>query len=280
MQYVWYDVGMELVDTHCHIHEVAGADLATETRLRYEKAGINDADQIVQECAAAGVTRMICVGTTLEDSELAVDFVQKRAHVWAAIGLHPHEAKLYADAPEKLARFAALAARPKVVAVGECGLDYYYNHSPKSAQEKILRLQIELALKHDLPVIFHIRDAFDDFWRIFDDYKNVRGVVHSFTGDRRELDRILERGLYVGQNGIVTFTKDQSQLDAAKAIPQERLLLETDAPFLTPKPHRGTICMPKHVRLTAEFLSDLRGESLQEIAKYSTKNARALFSLE
>lgn len=268
---------MNLFDTHCHIHE---ADLSVELddgmQERWRKLGLSP-EEIVRQAATAGVTRMICVGTTLEDSELAVDFAGKHANVWAAIGLHPHEAKKYADDPDKLARFVALAKRPKVVAVGECGLDYFYNHSPKVTQEKILRFQMDLALANDLPMIFHVRDAFDDFWKIFDDYRNIRGVVHSFTGDAQELHRILARGLYVGQNGIVTFTKNQAELDAAKMIPLDRLLLETDAPFLTPKPLRGTICTPKHVRLTAEFLANLRGENLQVLADKTSENAHALF---
>jgi TatD DNase family protein len=268
----------DLTDTHCHIHEAAGVDLDTETRKRYEKASINSADEIVNDAVKSGVTKMICVGTTLEDSELAVNFAQKYQGVWAAVGIHPHEAKHYANDAAKLKALAKLAQSPKVVAIGECGLDYYYGHSSNVEQEKILRFQIELALELGLPLTFHVRDAFDDFWRILDDYKNVTGVVHSFTGDKKELDRVLAHGLYVGQNGIVTFTQDQAELDAAVAIPGDRLLLETDAPFLTPKPFRGTICAPRHVRLTAEFLANLRGEKLEDLAKQTNQNAQTLFS--
>jgi TatD DNase family protein len=128
-----------------------------------------------------------------------------------------------------------------------------------------------------LPVIFHIREAFDDFFRILDDYKGIRGVVHSFSASIVELEGVLSRGLYVGLNGIMTFTNDQKQLDAAKSVPIEKLVLETDAPFLTPKPFRGTMCEPKHVSVTAEFLANLRGESLDYIAKATSNNAKALF---
>jgi TatD DNase family protein len=219
------------------------------------------------------------VGTTLEDSELAVAFAKERDGIWASIGLHPHEAKSYAGNEQALKRFAALADKPKVVAVGECGLDYYYNHSLPAEQEAILRFQIELALEHDLAMIFHVRDAFDAFWPVFDEYKGVRGVVHSFSATEKELAPILDRGLYVGLNGIATFMKDHNQINAVKAIPIAKLLLETDAPFLTPVPHRGTICEPKHVRVTAEFLASLRGESIEEIAARTTENAQALFGL-
>lgn len=271
---------LQFTDTHCHIHEAFDAvKLSTETRKKYEKAGMPRPDDIIKAARAAGVTKMICVGTTLEDSELAVEFVSSRAGVWASIGLHPHEAAEYADNLAALAHFAALAAKPKVVAVGECGLDFYYNHSPREAQEKTLRFQLELALKHDLPVIFHVRNAFKEFWPIFDDYKGVRGVIHSFSATRKELDDILKRGLYVGLNGIMTFTGDPEQLAAAKAVPLEKLMLETDAPFLTPLPHRGTLGEPKHVRVTAEFLAELRAEPLDRLAARTTENAQKLFVL-
>lgn len=272
---------MQLVDTHCHIHEaLETSKLSTETYRRYEKAGFPNPDEILGRAMEAGVTRCICVGTTAQDSELAVNFAgASRENVWASIGIHPHEAKVYADDHVSLERFAALAGRPKVVAVGECGLDFYYSHSPKEAQEKVLRFQIELARKHDLPMIFHVRDAFEDFWPIFDSYSGIRGVIHSFSATERELGQILDRDLYVGLNGIMTFTKDPAQLAAAKAVPLEKIVLETDAPFLTPHPYRGTICEPKHVWVIAEFLSALRGEPIEEIATRTTENAHKLFGL-
>ena len=148
----------ELTDTHCHIHEawrsVNGADA---TAKLWDKAGRPDPDGIIARALEARVTKMICVGTTLPDSKLAIEFVQDRPHTWASIGLHPHEAKDYVDHPKKLEEFAALADRPKVVAVGECGLDYFYNHSSKADQQKTRRFQIELALEHKLPMIFHVR---------------------------------------------------------------------------------------------------------------------------
>lgn len=280
---------MQLVDTHCHIHEawrsVSQARGATghtandATKERWDKAGRPDADAIIVRALADGVHKMICVGTTLPDSRLAIEFVGGREYVWASIGIHPHEAKGYVNNPEKLKSFAALATQPKVVAVGECGLDYYYNHSSREDQLRILRFQIELALEHNLPMIFHVRDAFEDFWPIFDGYRAIRGVVHSFSAGEKELGQIIERGLYVGLNGIMTFTKQVKQLDAAKAVPLENLLLETDAPFLTPHPLRGTICEPKHVRVTAQFLSELRGESFEKLAAATSDNAKNLFGI-
>lgn len=271
---------MDLFDTHCHIHEADMImSLRTETRKRYEKAGSPSPDDIMAAAHADGVSRMLCVGTTVEDSELAVQFVQSRENTWAAIGIHPHEAKEYINDQSMLDRFAALAGQPKVAGVGECGLDFYYTHSGPADQEAVLRFQIELALEHNLPMVFHVRDAFEQFWPIFDSYQGIRGVIHSFSATTQDLEAILARGLYVGLNGIMTFTKDESQLAAAKAVPLEKMVLETDAPFLTPAPYRGTMCEPKHVRVTAEFLANLRGESLNDLARATTANANKLFGL-
>lgn len=271
---------IELTDTHCHIHE-AQYDLHGDdgVRAKWLNAGKPDVQVIIDSAHKAGVNRMICVGTTAADSKLAVGFVSKYSGIWASIGIHPHEAADHVGNEALLKSFAGLATKSKVVAVGECGLDYYYEHSPKLDQQKILRFQIELALKHDLPMIFHVRDAFDDFWPIFEEYKGIRGVIHSFTANSAELKRILAHGLFVGLNGIMTFTKRTDQLDAARAVPLANLLLETDSPFLTPAPQRGTICEPKHVRVTAEFLSRLRGESLEVLSSATTQNAQTLFGL-
>jgi TatD DNase family protein len=260
-----YNRKVQFTDTHCHIQT---ADYPL------------DAEVALADAARVGVDRLIVVGCTLEDSQEAVAFAHSHEPVWASIGLHPHEAHHYINAPDTLAKFKLLATQSKVVAIGECGLDYYYNHSPKTAQIELLKFQLALAQEYDLPVIFHVRDAFEDFWPIFDQFKGLRGVIHSFTATEKELRQILERGLYVGLNGIMTFSKRPQQLAAAKAIPLEKLLLETDAPFLTPAPFRGKIGEPKYVRVTAEFLSHLREESLESIAAATTHNASALFSLK
>lgn len=252
---------MEFIDSHCHVHSV-------DYTL--------DPDEAISRAIAHGVTRMICVGTDEKDSALAIEFVQGRQNMWASIGLHPHDAKLGQPAFDAL---NDLVRRPKVVAIGECGLDYYYNRSSKLDQIKALEFQMELALNNDLPMIFHIREAFDDFWPVFDGFKGLRGVVHSFTASRRELDAALERNLYIGLNGIMTFTNNQEQLDAASAVPLEKLLLETDTPFLTPKPLRGTVNEPKNVVYTAEFLSKLRGDKLERLAFATNHNSIKLFGL-
>lgn len=268
---------IQLTDTHCHIHELVRAITPTHDRWFADKVE-RTPQTVIAAAHDVAVTRMICIGTTLADSELAVSFVAGYDNTWASIGIHPHEAKHHLSA-ETQATFAALATAPKVVAVGECGLDYYYGLSPKADQEKLLRFQIELALGYDLPLSFHVRDAYDDFWPIFDSYTGVRGVLHSFTDNLTNLERGLERGLYIGVNGIATFAKNDEQRVIYRTIPQQALLLETDAPYLTPTPYRGKVCEPKHVRATAEYLSDLRGEPLAQIASATTANAHKLFRI-
>jgi len=268
---------MELFDTHCHIHEIL--ERLTPVHDKWVKGGVTDIEDVIATGRAAGVTRAMCVGTTARDSMLAVKTVANRDNLWASIGIHPHEAEDHVGNEKLLQQFAELATDAKVKAVGECGLDYFYEHSPKEAQKEILRFQLELAKKHNMPLIFHVRDAFDDFWPIFDEFEGVRGVVHSFSATKKELEQILARGLYVGLNGIMTFTKRPEQLEAAKAVPLDKLLLETDAPFLTPAPERGKICRLEHVKVTARFLADLHGEKLDNLAAATTNNARKLFEV-
>lgn len=167
----------------------------------------------------------------------------------------------------------------KIVGIGECGLDYFYGHSSKQDQEKTLRYQIELALEYDLPLVFHVREAFEDFWPVFDSYSGIRGELHSFTDNSTHLSKALTRGLYIGVNGIMTFTKNDWQLEVARTIPIEKLLLETDAPFLTPSPMRGKVNEPAQVLTVAQFMSDLRQMPLSELAQHTTTNARQLFSI-
>ncbi|MBI3983713.1 TatD family hydrolase [Candidatus Microgenomates bacterium] len=254
-----------LIDSHCHVHDDEVFNLDREATL--------------ERARAAGVGQIICIGTTAVDSRQAIDFASSHSQVFATVGLHPHDSKLGDD---ELAQLEELVNSPRVVAVGECGLDYYYENSPRARQQLALRHQINLALDHDLPVVFHVRDAFGDFFKIVDEYQSgsrIRGVVHSFSTGPDELKGVLARGFYVGLNGIMTFAKDTHQLAAAKSVPLDRLLLETDSPFLTPVPFRGKINEPAYVRQIAEFLASLRGESVAQLAKSTTTNAQKLFNI-
>ncbi len=275
---------MQLVDSHCHIHSVGGfADEGSGPGNVWNKLHASTTEEILERAHAADVTKMLCVGCDITDSRRAVDFVQRYQNTWATVGVHPHEASRFAGDDAVWQHMAELADKPKVVAIGECGFDYFYEHSDKQSQRQILEKQIELALEKDLPLIFHVRDAFDDFWPVFDRYnssaKPIRGVLHSFTDIQANLERALGHNLCIGVNGIVTFAKKAEQISMYKAVPLDRLLLETDAPFLTPVPFRGKICEPVHIRTIAEFLAGARGQTLEEIARVTTNNAQQLFGI-
>ncbi len=267
---------MKLVDTHCHIHDSEGGE--DHTRQLWEKLGLNG-EQLIARANQAEVEQMICVGTDLEDSRLAVQFAAAYDNCYASIGIHPHEAKRYVKDGTTFKQLLKLGRSAKVVAVGECGLDYFYSHSSPEDQATLLKLQLEAAIALKLPLIFHVRQAFSDFWPIFDAYPNIKGVLHSFTDSIATLEQALSRGLFIGVNGIATFAKSPDQLAMYKRIPLSRLLLETDSPYLTPTPYRGTVNEPKHVARVAEYLSALRSEPVTKLAAASTKNARLLFAI-
>lgn len=256
-----------LVDTHCHIHE--------------ENYPL-DAGDVIKRAHAAGVGQMICVGTSIQSSKEATNFASQHEGVFASVGVHPHDTK---DGWEEIAQHLSTLEQSgehnssKLVAVGEIGLDYFYTHSPRSVQIQALEGQIDLALKHNLPIIFHVREAFDDFWPIFDNFPGIRGVLHSFTDTSKNVEDALKRNLFIGVNGISTFTKDITQQQMFAALPLEKMVLETDAPFLTPVPLRGKVNEPAFVRFVAEYHAAIRNISLEEIAEKTSANARALFAL-
>lgn len=252
---------MKLIDSHCHIHESEFFDSTTQ--------------QEVYERALAADIAMICVATSESASKEAIAFVDKHENTWAVLGVHPHEAKHGCDLIGEL-----LAQRhSKVVGIGEIGLDYHYNHSSPEIQHKILEQQLQWAQDYNLPVSFHIRQAFDDFWPIFDNFHGIKGVLHSFTDSAENLEAGFSRGLYVGVNGISTFTKDNNQQQLYSSIPLEKMLLETDAPFLTPAPLRGRINEPKYIGMVAQHMADLRSVASDVVNRATTTNARRLFDI-
>ncbi len=251
--------GDRLVDTHAHLHFPAYA---------------GKVDHVLMAATEAGVGTVLTVGVNTEDSRRAADLAAAYADVWAAVGIHPHDA---GEAEQGMGYLRDLAGRRKVVAIGECGLDYFRSTTSPEEQETALRLQLGLAQEKGLPLIFHVRDAFDQFFKVLDDYPGLPGVVHSFTAGPAELEAVLERGWYVALNGIVTFAKPGPQLDAARSLPLDRLLLETDCPFLSPVPHRGKQNEPARVADIAAFLSDLRREPISALANATSRNAARLF---
>lgn len=271
---------LALIDTHCHIHE---ADYPLDREEAYQRA------------LEAGVERIICVGTTADSSKDAVAFAATHPAAWASIGLHPHDAAIHGEESVwgEFAKLKNVAAQKpeKLVAVGECGLDYYYHEDVdnRQLQQRLLRAHIELAFELNVPLIFHVRgakpekagaaSAFDDFWSVLDDYPPVRGVLHSFTDSIENMQKGVERGLYLGVNGISTFTKLAEQIEMFRLfrhIPLQNILLETDAPFLTPVPNRGNVNEPAYVMCIASHIAGLQSISLEELSRATTSNALKL----
>lgn len=249
-----------LIDTHCHIH--------------WADYGL-DADEVIKRAHENGVEKMICVGTDEITSKLAIEFASKRDGIYATAGIHPHYAKSGLGDLENLIE----QNLKSIVAIGEIGLDYYRNQSPREDQIKLLRQQIQLALKYNLPIIFHVREAFDDFWPIFDEFTGIRGVLHSFIDSDENLQKCLNRGLYIGVNGYSTFTKDESQKAMFVSMLLSRMVFETDAPFLTPAPFRGKINEPVYIKNIAEYHGVVHRIGFDEISAITTANARELFNL-
>lgn len=251
------------VDTHAHVHDKAfdGDRAAMLTRMR-----------------EAGVTQAISVGCDVSDSQRALEAAREYG-LYSSTGIHPHEAK---DAPVNIAAaFAPLLADPRVVAIGETGLDYYYDHSPRDAQQHVLREQIRIGRERDMPVIFHHRDAFEDFTAILREEwsPRMRGVIHCFTGDTAQAQTyVREFGMYLGIGGVVTFKTAQQVRDAVAAVGIERLVLETDCPYLAPVPHRGQRNEPAFVPVTAARIGELLSLSIPDVASVTTRNAATLFS--
>lgn len=251
---------MRLIDSHCHIHDEEFFD-------------DQQREEIYQRAIAADIG-MIVVGTDERSSQRAVQFADGHDKVWAAVGVHPHDAKNGCEAISDLA-----ATSKKVVAIGEIGLDYFYNHSPRDSQITVLEEQLQVAVDSGLPVSFHVREAFDDFWPIFDNFSGIRGVLHSFTDSRKNAQKGMERGLLIGVNGISTFTKDHAQSELFASLSLDKIILETDAPFLTPKPFRGKVNEVGYVEFVAKWSADVRGLSLDEVAEATLRNTRELFNI-
>jgi len=249
-----------LIDTHCHIQD-------SDYPL--------NAEDVIKYAHDSGVEQIICVGTSVQNSRQAIYFANNHDGVFATVGVHPHYADKDISGLEKLID----TTNTKIVAIGEIGLDYHDSPSSRESQKQALKQQIELAIKYNLPVAFHVRDAYDDFWPIFDSYDGVRGVLHCFSDTMENAQKGIDRGLYIGVTGISTFTKDPAQQQMFATIPLNRILLETDAPYLTPVPFRGKINEPAFVRHIADFGGKSRQVSFDEIANITTTNAKKLFSL-
>ena len=244
-----------LIDSHCHLH-----DLDFYTPGEQAKA--------LEVCAEKQVEKLICIGTDHEDSFKAAEFAaQNPTKLFWSYGIHPNEF----DKPRKDVQFEH---NNRPVAIGEVGLDYHYGENDKLNQARLLEEMLDLAIRENLPLIFHVREAFDDFFAILDNFSTVkiRGVVHSFSDNKKNLKKSLERDFYIGVNGLATYS-------TLPMPPIERILLETDAPFLAPVPLRGQTNQPVNVHYVAKWLSEKLGLDFDEVARITTENSETLFNL-
>lgn len=250
------------IDTHCHLE-----------MDRFDP----DREEVIQRAFLSGLEAMITIASDPESNQLVLELARTHENVYCSVGVHPHEARLVT--PELMASIRTWAVREKVVAIGETGLDYHYDNSPREVQREVFRDHLRLAREMDLPVVIHVREAEDDAVRIMgqEDVKN--GVLHCFSGSPVLLEYALGAGLHISMAGPVTFKKAQELRDAARHIPDDLLLVETDSPYLAPVPMRGKRNEPSYVLHTARAVAELRGVSLADIARITTLNARRLFGI-
>ncbi|NJP39013.1 TatD family hydrolase [Alkalicoccus luteus] len=253
-----------LIDTHVHLNADQFAD---------------DADEVIQRAKEAGVAKMVVVGFDTKTINLAMELIETYPFLYAAVGWHPVDAVDFDD--DKLAWLEELTKHPKVVAVGETGLDYHWDKSPHDVQQEAFRKQIALAKKVKLPLIIHDREAHEDITAILQEEEAAEagGIMHCFQGDEEMAKACLDMNFYISFGGPVTFKNAKLPKEVAKIVPDDRLLIETDAPYLAPHPYRGKRNEPAYVKLVAEQLAELRGVTYEELAAQTTKNAEILFHL-
>jgi len=247
---------MRWIDNHCHM-------------------SVEESDTLVAEAKAAGVQRCIVIGTDLEKSEEAIAVAHRHDGVWATAGIHPHEAQHGTQG------IFELLSDPKVKAVGECGLDYFYDHSPRDTQMEVFAEHIRWAHDLNLALVVHTRDAWDDTFEVLDrEGVPEKTVFHCFTGGVAEARLALDRGVLLSFSGIITFPKADDVRQAGAYCPLESLLVETDAPFLTPVPFRGKPNTPAKVLLVGQALAEARNQPAETIAQFTWDNASSLYSLD
>jgi len=253
-----------LIDSHCH--------------LNYEGL-IERQDDVLANARARGVAGFLNISTRQREWDDVIAVADRHGDVWASVGVHPHEADAHPDLGA--AALVEGAEHPRVIAIGECGLDYYYDKSDRQAQRERFRAHIEAARETGLPLVVHTREAEEDTAEILDAAVKgggVRGVLHCFTGSAELARKALDLGFFISLSGIVTFKNARDLQETAKQVPLESLLVETDAPFLAPVPNRGKTCEPAFVADTAAFVAELRGEAPEELAQATTANFFKLFN--
>ena len=254
---------MTLIDSHCH--------------LNYEGLAERQ-DEVLDTARARGVAGFLNISTRQREWNDVIAVATRHPDVWATVGVHPHEADAHPDLGA--AALVEGARHPRVVAIGECGLDYFYDKSDRAAQRERFAAHIDAARQTGLPLVIHTRDAEEDTAEILDSAVReggVTGVLHCFTGSAELARKGLDLGFYVSLSGIVTFKNARDLQDIAKWLPADRMLIETDSPFLAPVPNRGKVCEPGFVADTAAFVAELRGEELETLAEATTANFFRLF---
>jgi TatD DNase family protein len=253
-----------LIDSHCH--------------LEY-KGLVEDQAGVLARAREAGVGAFLNISTRASEWEQVVGTATREPDVFASVGIHPHEADAHQDLGRAVLREAT--QHPRVIAIGETGLDYYYDHSDRRAQQGLFRMHIDVARETQLPLIIHTRDAEDDTFAILAE-EMAKGafpaLIHCFTASAEFGAKVLELGLTISLSGIVTFKNAKALQEVAKTVPEDRLLVETDSPFLAPVPHRGRVCEPAYVADTAAFIAKLRGTDATLLAEQTTSNFRRLFT--
>ena len=253
-----------LIDSHCH--------------LEY-KGLVEDQQGVIARARDAGIAGFLNISTRQREWDQVIGTAAREANVWASVGIHPHEADAHADLGA--AALLEAAAHPRVVGIGETGLDYYYDHSDRETQQALFRTHIAVARETGLPLIVHTRDAEDDTARIIAEEMEqgaFPALIHCFTASAGFAQLMLDLGLYISLSGIVTFKNAKDLQEVAAKLPAGRMLVETDAPFLAPIPHRGQTCEPAFTADTARFVAKLRGEDPAELAETTTRNFFDLFS--
>ena len=239
-----------------------------------------NAEEVVKDAAEKKVTKMVTIGIDLESSKIALEFASRFEGVYAAIGFHPHESKFLDEENLKKLEKLAIVKKNEVVAIGETGLDYYWNHSTLPCQMEVFKKQINLARKLNLPLIIHDREAHRDTLKILaDEAKGLKVLLHCFSGDLDMAKVCTERGYYLGVGGVVTFNNAKKLRAIVKEVSLESLVLETDSPYLAPHPFRGKPNEPKYIPLIAEKIAEIKGISLEKIAKTTSKTAQEFFGI-
>lgn len=252
---------MALIDSHAHLHFPQFDD---------------DREAAIERARDAGLVGLINVGTDIATSRSSVQLAETHDFIYAAVGIHPHDAET--GTPAALDQLRELAHHPKVVAVGEIGLDYYRDYSPRAKQHQAFHDQLQLAAELGYPVVIHSRNAHDDVLEMLEDWPGT-GVLHTYAGGPSRLDRVMDTGFYIGISGPITYAKADDLRTVAGKVPHNRLLIETDCPYLAPVPHRGKRNEPAFVRIVAEAVAQARGESVERVVAATEENTRRLFGL-